>query len=350
MIRADLRPAARALAALAAAFAVGALFVAASGADLVVTARALAHGAFGDAYAIAETLTRATPLLLAGLAVAVAFRAGALNIGAEGQILGGASAAVAAGLCLHGAPSLLAIPAVLLAAAVGGALVAGIAAALRRWRAVPEVLSTILLNFVMVQAVSWLVRGPLQESARAYPQSDPMAASAMLPRLLGSTRLHAGTPIALAVAVLAALLLFRTAAGFRLRAVGLGPAAARFAGFFPERVVAGALVLSGAVAGLAGGVEVAGLTGRLFENLSGGIGYVAIAVALLGRLHPAGVVAAALLFGALDSGAAEMQREAGVSASLAQVIEATALAGVLGADHFARRGAAPEAPAAEEPA
>jgi simple sugar transport system permease protein len=199
---------------------------------------------------------------------------------------------------------------------------------MRAKRGVPEVLSTILLNFAAAQLVSWLVRGPIQESARAYPQSDPIAPAAMLTRLAPPYSFHAGTLLALAAVPLLGLYLFRTASGFRLRSVGLGAEAARYAGFRPARIAAGALVASGAIAGLAGGVQVAGLTGRLYADLSGGMGYLAIAVALLGRLHPAGVAAAALLFGALDAGAAEMQRSAGVSAALAQVVQAAALGAV----------------------
>ncbi|HKE02336.1 MAG TPA: ABC transporter permease, partial [Planctomycetota bacterium] len=276
----------------------------------------------------------------------LAFRAGALNIGAEGQILAGAAAGVAVGLRLGASPPIVAIPATLAAGCAGGAAAAGIAAALRRWRRVPEVLSTILLNFVLLEVVSWLVRGPLQEAGRAYPQSDPIAAAAMLPRLLPPSRLHAGFLVALAAAAAMTIFLFRTAAGFRVRAVGLGPRASALAGFRPERVVALALVASGALAGLAGSVEVAGLTGRLYGDLSGGTGYVAIAVALLARLHPLGAIAAAIGFGALESGAAHMQRVAGVSAALAHAIEALALAAVLAADHLAQR----RVPVQEEPA
>lgn len=349
----QLHPGWTAAAAMLAAIAVGSSVIFAAGADPGDVLAAVVRGAFGDLYAIGETLTRATPLLLAGLAVAVGFRAGVLNIGAEGQIMAGAAAAVAVGLHMGGVPAPIAIPATLAAAACGGAAAASIAAWLRYRRAVPEVLSTILLNFVLLNLSSWLVRGPLQEAARAYPQSDRIAAEAMLPQLAPPTRLHAGFLLALAAAGGCYLLLFRTALGLRIRAVGLGTQAARFARFEPARVAFLATSISGALAGAAGGVEVSGLTGRLYGDLSGGIGYVAIAVALLGRLHPLGIVAAAVIFGALESSAAEMQRSAGVSAAVAQVIEATALMGLLAADFAAKRtsrGAGVESNAAEEPA
>jgi simple sugar transport system permease protein len=326
--------------AVALSIAAGLLCVVLAGGSAGDALHAVLVGAVGDRSALADTVNRATPLCIVGLGLSLAFRAGALNIGAEGQILGGACAAAAAGIHLHGLPALLAIPCVLGAAALGGALTAAAAAALRRWRGVPEVLSTILLNFVMVELTSWLVHGPLQERNASYPQSDPIAESAHLPRILPPTSMHAGALVALALVPLVWWFLFRTAAGLRLRAAGAGPAAARFAGFHPAAAAAWALVASGAFAGLAGGVQVSGLTGRLYADLSGGVGYMAIAVALLGRLHPAGIVVASLLFGVLDAGAAEMQRSAGVSGALAQVVQAVTLLGLLAADRLARRAPA----------
>lgn len=332
------RPAAAVAAALLSAL----VFVAIAGGSPAGAAHALLLGAAGDRYSIADTLARATPLLVSGLAMALAFRAGAINIGAEGQIIAGAAAGVLAGLQCESLPAWLAIPFVMIAAAAGGALVAGFAAALRYYRNVPEVLSTILINFLMLEFVSWLVRGPMKERSNANPQSDPMAASAMLPRVLEGTSLHAGLFIALAAAPAVWFYLFRTSAGFRLRATGENARAARFAGFATERIVVITFLQSGALAGLTGGLLAAGSTGRLYANISGGIGYVAIAVALLGKLHPFGIALAALFFGALDSGAAEMQRTAGVSYALALVVEAASVLTVLALDHAARaRRAAP---------
>jgi simple sugar transport system permease protein len=201
------------------------------------------------------------------------------------------------------------------------------------------VISTLLLNFVAEATVSFAVQGPLQESSRIYPQSDPIAESARLP-LLGGTRLHLGIMVALAGAALLHHLLTRTVWGFRLRAVGLGPRAAEVSGRIDSRrVVAGALVASGAVAGLAGGIEVAGVSHALFQNLSPGYGFTAIAVALLGRLHPMGVAIAGLLFGALEAGAGAMQREAGVPAVAVYVVEAVVILAVLLAEAARRDGA-----------
>jgi simple sugar transport system permease protein len=185
-------------------------------------------------------------------------------------------------------------------------------------RGVSEVISTILLNFIAIQLVSLAVHGPLQEFNGAYPQSDSFPAAARLPAL---GRIHLGVPIAAVLAAASAFLLFRTALGFRMRAVGLSAVASRFAGIRPERHIVLALALGGGLAGLAGAFEVAGVTGRLFERLSPGYGYTAIAVALLARLHPVAVIPSALLFGVLEAGGGAMQREAGIPSVAADLVK-----------------------------
>jgi simple sugar transport system permease protein len=212
-----------------------------------------------------------------------------------------------------------------------------------------EVISTLLLNFVAEAVVSYAVTGPLQEAKRVYPQSDPIAESARLPLLPGS-RLHVGILLAVVMAVALWLLFTRTRWGFRLKAVGLGAEAARVSGGIPvKRVVAGALLWSGALAGLGGGVEISGVTYTLFQNLSPGYGFTAIAVALLARLHPLGIIVTGVLFGALEAGAQGMQRDAGVPAVAVQVAEATIILAVLLAEVLARRAAALRV-AVEDPA
>jgi simple sugar transport system permease protein len=281
---------------------------------------ALLAGSVGSASAWTHTLLKSAPLCLTGLAVALSFRCGVWNIGAEGQLLFGALCATAvATRLLPGAPPALALPALLCAAAAGGALFAAAAGALRATRGVSEVISTILLNFVAIQLVALAVHGPLQEAAGAYPKSDPFPAAARLPAL---GRLHVGVLAAFAAAPALQLLVFHSAPGFRMRAVGLSARAARFAGIAPERHAVLALAVAGALAGLAGAGEVAGVTGQLYEGLSPGTGYTAIAVALLARLHPLGVVPSALFFGALEAGAGSMQRVAGVPAVAAQAVQA----------------------------
>jgi simple sugar transport system permease protein len=188
-----------------------------------------------------------------------------------------------------------------------------------------EVISTLLLNFVALSLVSWMVLGPLQEQGQTYPQSDPIAGTARLPFLPG-TRLHAGFIIAIAAGLILWLVFARTVWGFRLRAVGVGPRAAEVSGCIDSQAVgAVALLVSGAMAGLAGGIEVSGVSYALFQNLSPGYGFTAIAVALLAGLHPLGVVVAGVLFGALEAGAGAMQRDAGVPSVAVYVVQAVVI-------------------------
>jgi general nucleoside transport system permease protein len=302
---------------------------------------ALWSGAFGSWYALTSaTLVRAVPLIVIGLGLALAFRGGAFNIGGEGQFYAGAIVATWIGLGVGGLPWPLAIAAPLSGAVLAGALWVAIPVLLRMRYGVLEVISTLLLNFVAEALTSLLVLGPLQERQGIYPQSDPIAQSARLP-LLPGTRLHAGLVLALAGALVLQWVFTRTLWGFRLRAVGLSPRAAEIAGRIESRRMAAlALALSGAIAGLAGGVEVAGVSYALFQNLSPGYGFTAIAVALLGRLHPLGVVLAGLLFGALEAGAGAMQREAGVPAVAVYLVESVVILTVLLAESARRHGAA----------
>ncbi len=327
-------------AAILAGFAALALGLVAAGYDPVLALGALWRGAFGSADALVSgTLVRAVPLSVIGLGVAVAFRAGALNIGGEGQFYAGAIAATWIGIQLGGWPSALAIPVVWLAATLAGVLWIAVAVLLKLRFGVLEVISTLLLNFVAEAAVSYAVTGPLQEARRVYPQSDPIAEAARLPLLPGS-RLHGGILLALLLALLLWLILTRTYWGFRLRAVGLGPRAARVSGrISPPRVMGFALLWSGALAGLAGGLEVSGVSYSLYQNLSPGYGFTAIAVALLARLHPLAIVATGILFGGLEAGAQGMQREAGVPAVAVAAAEAVIIIAVLLADALARKSA-----------
>lgn len=337
---APVRPVLVALGALAAGFAVLGLGLALAGYDAPLAMGALWRGAFGSWYALTSaTLVRAVPLIVLGAGLALAFRAGALNIGAEGQFYAGAIAATWIGLHVAGWPGPAAVGAVWLGAAAAGALWILLPVILRVRFGVLEVISTLLLSFVAEAVVSWAVTGPLQEASGIYPQSDPVAAAARLPVIPG-TRLHLGFPAAILIAVALRLILTRTAWGFQVRATGLGPRAAEISGRIPVRRVLGvALLWSGALAGLGGGLEITGVTYALFMNLSPGYGFTAIAVALLARLDPLGVVAAGLLFGALEAGAQGMQREAGVPAIAVYVIEAVIILVVLLADALARRSA-----------
>ena len=312
------------------------------------------RGSLGTSSAFfSGTLVRAIPLAVLGVAVSIAFRAGVFNIGAEGQLLLGAIAGTVVGLGDSVLGSFTVVLA-LTAAAVAGGLWAAMAAFLRSRFGVLEVISTIMLNFIALSLVSYLVRGPLQEPTRIYPQTELIAAGARLPRLWADTRLHAGIVVAVMVALAAAWFLARTAAGFRVRAVGASPTAALVTGRIRvTRVTFSAFVASGALAGMAGGVEVSGVTYALYENLSPGYGFSAIAVAILARLQPLWVLPAALLFATLETGALGMQRDAGVPSVVAQALEAliilVVVAGSGGFRHLRwrapRTAASPLAPA-----
>lgn len=309
-------------------------------------ARALAamwNGAFGSWDAlVSAVLPRSVPLIIIGLGVGFAFRGGALNIGAEGQFYAGAVAATWVGVQLAAWPAPLAIGATLSAAFAAGLLWVVVPVILRVRFGVLEVISTLLLNFVAEAGVSWMVQGPLQEARHTYPQSDPIAAAARLP-LVPGTRLHLGFLFALLLAGLLWAVYRRTLWGFQLGATGTGPLAAEIIGRVnPRKMIAVALLVSGAISGLAGGTEVAGVSYALFQNLSPGYGFTGIAVALLARLNPLGTVATGLMFAALEAGAGGMQREAGVPAVLVYLIEAVIIVAVLLADAAQRRGSTRE--------
>ena len=272
---------------------------------------ALWRGAFGSWYAITSaTMVRAVPLIVIGLGLAISFRAGALNIGAEGQFAVGAMAATATGLAVGSWPAPIGLIATLGAGIVGGATWIFLPVVLRFRFGVLEVISTLLLNFVAEALVSYAVQGPLQEAKGTYPQSDQLGVLVRL-ALVPGTRLHAGFFVALVLALVLGVGFRRSRWGFRLRAVGQAPKAAAVAGAIRvERTVAVALLCSGALAGLAGAFEISGVTYALYQNLSPGYGFTAIAVALIARTDPLGVVVAGLAFGALEAGAAGMQRDA----------------------------------------
>ena len=283
-------------------------------------------------------LVRATPLLITGLAVAIAFRAGIWNIGAEGQFYAGAVAAAWIGTRwnLHSGLAALALIPVL--AALAGALWAAAPAFLRARFGVLEVISTIMLNFIAEYLVGFLVQGPLQEAGHTYPQSDPIAAAARLGPFVPGAAITWALPIGIVLAVIAWVVLTRTRPGFMLRATGANPIAARVSGRIPVgRVAVTAFLISGALAGLAGAAEVCGVTFALYERLSPGYGYTAIAAALLARLHPIAIIGTALFFGFLEAGASALQRSAGIPSVTVYAAEAAIILIVVAIDRSVGR-------------
>jgi len=311
---------------LVAALAVCAVVVAIAGASPIAALRALWEGAFGSSFAIANVLAKTTPLLLTGLAVAIAFRCGFWNIGAEGQFTVGALAAAAVGLAAPGAPGAVLMPAAFAAAALAGGAWCLVAAVLRTKRGANEVITTIMLNFVALYFLSYCVHGPLREAAGTQPVSELVPEAMRLARIAGAQYpVHAGIFVALAAAVVLDIVLLRTTLGYRVRAVGLAPEVSRLSGISVAGHVVVAALLSGGLAGLAGAVEIAGVLHRLYDRVSAGYGYTAIAVALLARLRPAAVLPAAVFFGALDAGASRLQQDAGVSYVVVLVVQAVVI-------------------------
>ncbi|MEI4487459.1 ABC transporter permease [Frigidibacter sp. MR17.14] len=312
--------------ALVATAALGALLALAAGAEPLAVLGLIVKGAVGSKFALLETLNRATPLIFTGLAVAVAFRARLWNIGAEAQLYAGALVTVLLGTGALPWPSAVLIPVIALAAMVAGALMLLGPAVLKLRFGVDEVVTTLLLNFVMLLVVSMLLEGALKDPmGMGWPKSAALAKEARLPRIVTGLRLHWGFALAILAAVAVWIIDRKTVAGFEMRAVGAGEAAARFAGIGVPGVVIRTAALSGGLAALAGFSEVAGLKGNLTLDLSPGYGYTGIVVAMLAALNPLGVVLAALFVAAIFVGADSMSRAAEVPTYIADMLLAFAL-------------------------
>ncbi len=297
-----------------------------SGASPLSVFGLIAKGAAGSQFALFETLTRATPLIFTGLAAAVAFRAKLWNIGGEAQLYAGAVMTAVLGTGLLPLPSAVLIPLLIVMAMLAGALVLSVPTFLKTRFGVDEVVTTLLLNFIMILFVSMLLEGVLKDpSGMGWPQSKKVISEAVLPRLIEGKRLHFGFAIAVAAAFAVWVIDRKSALGYEMRAVGFNPKAANFAGIPVNRVLAKTALLSGGLAALAGFSEVAGLKGNLTLDLSPGFGYTGIVVAMLALLHPLGVVAAAIFVAAVFVGADAMSRSAGVPSYIAQVMVAASL-------------------------
>jgi simple sugar transport system permease protein len=323
--------------AVIAVLAVAAALVAAAGAPIAQTFGLMWNGAFGSVFALSETLTRAIPLMLTGLAATVAFKARLFNIGAEGQLYAGAVAAVAVGGGAIDAPAPLLFALMLATAMVAGALLLLGPAMMKLWWGVDEVVSTLLMNFIVLLGVGALLDGPMKDAAAmGWPQSVALLGDLELSKLIAQTRVHTGLLWSLGAAVALWVLLRFTTLGFDIRALGANARAAAFAGVPVTRTMVLVALLSGGLAGLAGAIEVAGRTSYVTLDMSPGYGYTGIVIAMLAALHPLAVVGASVLVAGVLVGADSMSRTMGVPSYLADVVVASALLAVLTASMLTR--------------
>lgn len=305
---------------------------------------AMFKGGFGSVSGITQTLVKATPLLLVGLGVTIAYRGGVVNIGGEGQLVVGALTATAISIYFPQAPGFILLPTVLIAASIAGAIWGGIPGVLKTRLGVNEILSTIMMNSIALQLANFLLGGILIdpkeiEAGTLIAQSAVLPKQVWLARLVPRTLLHSGALIAVALSILVYILLWRTTIGFRIRAVGLNPQAARYAGINMPLYQALSLVLAGAFAGLAGAIEVLGVHHRMVDGLSGGYGFSGIVTALFGRLHPLGAIPASILFGGLLVGADKMQRATQVPTAFISALSGLVVLFVVGSEFWSQRQA-----------
>jgi len=329
-----------------AAFLVGAVMLLLLKVNPIEAYKAMWEGAFGSQNAIAETLVKATPLLLVGLGICISFRGDVINIGGEGQMIVGAILGTLVGITLVEWSGWIVIPVALLVGFAGGAIWGGIPGVLKAYFNVNEILSTVMMNAIAVQLMNFLLRGPMIDPAQAalaskIPQTARLIDAFHLPRWI-PTRLHLGALIAVVLAVLVYILLWRTSWGYRIRAVGQNPDASKYAGIKVKNYVVLALVLSGAFAGLAGAMQVYGVNFRMITDgsasgFTGSAGFNGIVAALFGQLHPIGTIPAAILFGALLVGANKMQRVVQVPSALITALNGLVVVFVVSSEIWRRR-------------
>lgn len=334
--------------AVLAALAIGAVMLLALGADPLNGYATMFSAAFGSVDGLAATATKSIPLMLVGVGICIAFRANVINIGGEGQMVIGALMATMVAMVMADLPPLLLVPIVLFAGIVGGACWGAMAGALKAHFNVSEILSTIMLNIVAVQIMNFLLRGPLIdpgeiERGTRIPQTARLSENADLPMLIDRLNFHSGFIVALIAALAVYVLLWRTALGFRLRSIGLNPAAARYAGMPVKRGVIQAMLLSGAMSGLAGAILVFGseshrmVTDGSSTGFTGSAGFNGIVVALFGALHPLWTIPSALLFGGMLVGANALQRAAQVPSALIIALNGLIVVFVVSTQWYARR-------------
>ena len=301
---------------------IGGILIKLQGLDPIVAYKSLFKTAFGSIEGIGATLGKSTPLVLAGLAVAVGLRAGLFNIGAQGQLLSGSLAAAWAGVTFDGLPGYIHIPVALIIGAFFGSIVAAISGLLKAYRGVHEVITTIMLNSIVMAIADYLASGKLREPGQFLTRTSEIAESARLP-IIGN--LPSGFFIAVILGVFIWWILGRTTSGFRIETVGRNRHAAWYSGISVKRTVVSAMVVSGAIAGLGGAIETLGITYRYAPAFNLGLGFDGITIALLGRVHPIGIIPGAILIGGMRAGAANMQFDAGVAPEIVDLLMALIL-------------------------
>jgi simple sugar transport system permease protein len=325
---------------------IGAIMIAILGISPLVAYQALLKGAFGSMNAMADTVVKATPLLFVGLGICIAFRAGVLNIGGEGQLVAGALSATIVCLNFPNLPGWILIIIALLVGLLSGAIWAGIAGFLKAYFNVNEILSTIMLNYIAAYGMNYLLGGPIMDPLQIklgsfIPQTARLTQAVDLPRLI-PTRLHFGTIVAVVFAILVYIFLWRTTIGFRIRMIGQNIQASRASGINVQKYMVLAFILSGALVGLGGAIEVLGVHHRIFTDgsvsgFTGSAGFNGIVAALFGQLHPIGTIPASLLLGALLTGANKMQRVVQVPSALVGALNGLIVIFVVGSEYLRRR-------------
>lgn len=311
------------------------LFVVIAGKDPFAAAGVFIERSLGQWNGLSEVLVRSIPLTLCGLGIAFAFRARLFNVGADGQLIVGAILAVWVALSLPETTPWLLLPLFLVVGTLGGAAWGGLAGWLRARYNASEIIVTIMLNYIALQVLSWSIRGPLQESMKVFPRSEAVPDGILLDALVSGSRLHGGLFIALAATAVAFIVLRYSVFGYQLLAVGASRPAARVGGIADGRIMVLSMVASGGFAGLAGGVEILGIHGRLQDDFAGGVGITAIAVALLARLNPLAIPFTAFLFGTISVGSGALQRDMGIPLPLIYIIEGLVIVAFLVWGHVA---------------
>jgi simple sugar transport system permease protein len=317
------------LAAILLALIIGALIIRVLGVNPLVAYRALFLGSFGSINALAETMVKMVPLIFTALSYAFAFRAGLINIGAEGQLYMGGILATLVGTNFQGLPMFLHLPLTILAGFLGGGVWGLMVGWLKVRFGANEIITTVMLNYVAINLVSYLVTGPMIAPPGNLPQSSPILPSAVLVRFLPGTRLHLGIFLALAALLFYFIYIWRMRAGYEARVVGQNMVAARYAGMQPEKVMIMVMFIAGGMAGLAGASEIIGVQGRLMQQFSPGYGFDGIAVSLVGMNTPLGILLGSVLFGMLRAGGNMMQMMARVPVAVISIIQALVIVFVI---------------------